>query len=83
MGVDRHWILSGWARSPDVPMQHWPGKTNSQRVTERTRKILDMVRAQHNRSLEMDDETAEAAARELGIPDDDRAEGIAETVGYV
>jgi hypothetical protein len=40
-----------------------------------------MVRAHHNKSQEMDDETAEAITRELGVRDDDEAEAVSDTVG--
>jgi hypothetical protein len=79
------WRYLLMAREPlaTVPVDQRPGKTHAQRVGERTRKILDMVRAQHNRGLEMDDETAEARAHELGLRDDDEAEVLSDMVGDV
>ena len=73
------------AREPlsSVPSSQRPAKSHAQRVSDRTRKILDMVRSQHNRSLGMDDETAEAVARELGARDDQEAEAANDTVGAV
>jgi hypothetical protein len=67
------WRYLLMAREPlaSVPVSRRPGKTHGQRVGERTRRILDMVRTRHNQSLEMDDETAEAIVHELGIRDDE------------
>ena len=42
-----------------------------------------MVRAHHNKSQEMDDETTDAIVRELGIRDDEDVEAVTENVGDV
>jgi predicted transcriptional regulator len=72
------------AREPlsAVPMHERPGKSHTQRVSERTRRVLDTVRAHHNKSHEMD-ETADAVVRELGIRHDDDVEAVIESVGDV
>ena len=76
------WRYLLMAREPlsSVPIAQRPGKTHGQRVRERTRKILDLVRARHNRSLEMDDETAEAVVHELGMRGADEPQVIADSV---
>jgi hypothetical protein len=77
----------GWryllmSREPltDIPIAKRPPKSHEKRVSERTRKILDMVRSRHNQSMAMDDETAEAITRELGVRDDDEVEQVSDSM---